>query len=170
MTSFKGGLAEPTIGVDKNGLAVAAGGRFDSLIAGLAHSHVYRSKDGGMSWQELGARTEFAIDLPTDLDPYIYVDPDFNRIYEVPLTYSGAVINRSDDGGETWSTSYIAAAGKSDHQTVVAAKPPVKAPLIKPSDERYPKIFYYCVNSTSHQPCSRSTDGGDTFQPTLTPA
>ena len=168
--SLNAGAAEPTIGVDKNGVSFVAGARFDGVLPGLGHSHLFRSTNGGTTWEELGARTQFGVDLANDLDPYVYTDPDYPVVFEVPLTGSGSVVNRSDDAGATWTTSYISSTGANDHQTVVTAKPPVKAPAIVPADERFPKIFYYCVNSVSHQACSRSVDGAQTFEPTLTPA
>jgi hypothetical protein len=168
--AMKADAAEPTIGVDKDGDAYVAGAAFDGALPFAGNSTFYRSLDDGRTWERRAESNSAGIDPPNDLDPYVWVDPDYGRIFEVPLLVAGSPINYSDDKGETWTSGFLTSTGANDHQTVITAKPPVKAPSIKPSDERFPKIFYYCINAVSSQSCSRSTDSGQTFQPTLNPA
>jgi hypothetical protein len=158
--------AEPTMGVDKDGVAFYAAGAFDAFNtnSGLAHTKIYRSSDGGVSWQD----TTFGVSgqdfPPTTLDPYVYVDSSTSRVFSIDLAGAGSFLMYSDDKGETWQESAMAAPGVNDHQTFFSGPPPKANPLITTQDT-FPNVIYYCVNTLAGSSCSISTDGGRSFAP-----
>ena len=162
--------AEPTMGVDKDGVAFYAAGAFDAFGAegAAAQTKIYRSSDNGTTWQD----TTFGVGPytapPTTLDPYVYVDEATGRVFSIDLAGAGSFLVYSDDKGETWQQSAISAPGVNDHQTFFSGPPPVANPLISTSDS-FPNVIYYCVNTLGGASCSLSTDGGQTFQPTNKP-
>ena len=166
-STTSGWAAEPTIGVNRRGVAFVSGAGFDGTIPVVGHSHLYRQRSPGSPWERLdpGAVATFGFDPGNDLDPYVYVEPDTGRVYLAPLAGTGTYLNWSDDEGETWTSSFISALGVNDHQTVVATVPRPGAGAPQPSDPAFPKVLYYCVNAVYGTPCSRSGDGGRTFVP-----
>jgi hypothetical protein len=107
---------------------------------------------------------------PNSLDPYIYRDPWTGRIFTVDFAADGsplcAAISYTDDSGDTWTTS-PAACGGFDGESIGAGPPVSSHPV------GYPDIVYYCTGTTlgSSPPtttplCSKSLDGGLTFNPT----
>jgi hypothetical protein len=167
VTTTSGPASEPTVGVNRRGVAFVAGAGFDGTIPIIGHSHLYRQMLSGEQWQQLdpGAVSQYAFDPGNDLDPYVYVEPDTGRVFFAPLAGAGTYLNWSDDEGATWSSSFISAVGVNDHQTLVAAAPRPGAGAPQPSDPKFPKVLYYCVNAVYSDPCSRSSDGGRTFVP-----
>jgi hypothetical protein len=167
VSTTSGWASEPTIGVNRRGVAFVSGGGFDGTIPVIGHSHLYRQMQPGAPWEQLdpGAVATFGFDPGNDLDPYVYVEPDTGRVYLAPLAGTGTYLNWSDDEGATWRSSFISAIGVNDHQTVVAAVPRPGAGAPQPSDPAFPKLLYYCVNSVYADPCSRSSDGGQSFVP-----
>lgn len=166
--------AEPTLGVNKQGTAFYAAGDFDGTIQVpllSAHTRIMRSRDGGLTWQEVSPTILGAEAHPTTLDPYVWVDPDTGRVFDIDLeAVSGAFLSFSSDEGESYTHSVLTRPGANDHQTLWSSAPPAKAPLVRPLDPFFPKILYYCVNQISDAGCVRSIDGGLTFTPTATPA
>ncbi len=166
--------AEPTIAVLDNGDAFYAAGSFDAPgvgpSVGLARTEVFRSQDGGLSWESVQP-TVPGTDLtlpPTTLDPYVYADTDTGRVFN-PELYAGCTfLNFSDDSGETWTSNPLACGDfVNDHQTIWTGPPPANlAPLMVD----YPNVLYYCFNRIIDSNCGRSLDGGLTFIPTATPA
>jgi hypothetical protein len=158
--------AEPTMGVDKDGVAFYAASAFDAfgVNGAAAHTKVYRSTNGGISWED----TTFGVggtDVPpTTLDPYVYVDSKTGRVFSIDLAGAGSFLVYSDDKGETWQQSAMSAPGVNDHQTFFSGPPPAGNPLITTQDT-FPNVIYYCVNTIAGSTCSLSTDGGRTFAP-----
>ena len=159
--------AEPTMGVDKDGVAFYAAGAFDGP-AGLAHTKIFRSTDNGTTWQDTTFGASGQDFPPTTLDPYVYVDSATGRVFSIDLFGAGSFLVYSDDKGETWQQSAISAPGVNDHQTFFTGPPPKANPLITTQDT-FPNVAYYCVNTLGGASCSLSTDGGQTFQPTTQP-
>ena len=62
----------------------------------------------------------------------------------------------------------MSAPGVNDHQTFFSGPPPEGNPLVTTQDT-FPNVIYYCVNTLSRASCSLSTDGGVTFQPVNKP-
>lgn len=172
--------AEPTIGLNKDGTAFFAAGAFDSPGTGLARTKVMRSRDGGLSWESIQIEAvpgngDTTIP-PTTLDPYVYVEEDFGRVFNPELYVGCSYMQFTDDEGETF-TQNPAACGDfvNDHQTVFAGPPPTPA-LQAVVDANiaagigYPEILYYCFNRVVDASCGRSLDGGRSFTPTNEPA
>ena len=155
--------AEPTIGVDKAGNAFFVASTFDGL-AGSARSALLRSTDDNGSWtsvQPPAAQGVPADGHPVTLDPYVYVDPQHGRVFDVDLTLAGSYLSFSDDRGQTWSRgAAISVFGVNDHQTLFAGPPVAGLPTTDPD---FPKVVYYCVNQIEGAFCARSLDGGRTF-------
>jgi hypothetical protein len=168
------GAAEPTVGVDRKGNAFFVAAAFDALPAGAPKQQprtvVLRSSDQNRSWQSvqpaLAAGTGDG--HPFTQDPYVYVDTDTGRVFNIDLTLAGSYLSYSDDQGKTWTYgAAISATGANDHQTLFTGKLPLG---LVGTDPAFPKAVYYCVNSINGSWCDRSLDGGKTFQNTGTPA
>ena len=159
---------EPTIALDKAGNAFYVAGYFDDPGYGAgSHTYVMRSTDGNKSWHDkeptLPGGSE---DPPRDLDPWIYADPDFGRVFNIGLVGAGSYLSYTDDGGETWSHSAVTDPGFNDHQSIVTALAPDANTLLTPLDPAFPKLVYYCVNEVSRTGCVLSRDGGRSWTST----
>jgi hypothetical protein len=160
------GGGEPTIAVDRDGVAIYPSIAFDvnAGATNLASTKVMRSTDEGRNWTDATptlANSGRVPAAPTSLDPYVYADPATGRLFNIDLNLAaGGFLSWSDDGAQTW-TSNPACCGLpvDDHQTLFAgpATTLVATPL-------YPgRIVYFCVNQIASSSCTRSLDGGLTF-------
>jgi hypothetical protein len=154
---------EPTMGVDKGGNAFFVAGTFDSLT-GAARSALLRSSDDNASWTSAQPQVAPGVSgdgHPVTQDPYLYVDPQYGRVFDVDLTLAGSYLSFSDDRGQTWTRgAAISVFGANDHQTLFAGAPVMGLPTTDPD---FPKIVYYCVNQLEGSFCAHSLDGGRTF-------
>ncbi|MGH2830441.1 MAG: sialidase family protein, partial [Actinomycetota bacterium] len=163
--------AEPTIGIDPKGAVLFPAGAFDALPSQsprqLAHTLYMASFDKGRHFTVVqpplvpGTQTEGE---PFTLDPYVYVDKDTGRWFGVDLKGAGTSIHFSDDQGQTWTRGHAANVGFNDHQTLTSGVVPAGAALVT-TDSAFPKVVYYCSNQVYSAMCTRSLDGGVTFQP-----
>ncbi len=155
--------AEPTIAVDRKGRAFYAAATFDGP-GGLADTRLLRSKDEGNSWQDVTAEPVPGQDFPVTLDPYVYIEENSGRLFDLDLYVGSSFLSFSDDGGRTYETN-PAASGDfvNDHQTLFAGPPPAGTALV-PTDPDFPEFLYYCFNRVADSSCGRSIDGGRTFQ------
>ena len=100
----------PTGALARIGLATASGNRVYAVVndAGApARSGLYRSEDGGASWQQVSHEGWLANDYFSRLT----VDPnDRDRLYS-----AGQSIRRSDDGGNSWHVFKGAPGGDDYH-------------------------------------------------------
>jgi photosystem II stability/assembly factor-like uncharacterized protein len=100
----------PTGALARIGVATASGNRVYAVVndAGApAQSGLYRSDDGGASWQQVSHEGWLANDYFSRLT----VDPnDRNRLYS-----AGQSIRRSDDGGNSWEVFKGAPGGDDYH-------------------------------------------------------
>lgn len=162
--------AEPTLGVDKKGRVFYASGAFDALPKesprNSARTVIMRSTDGGKTFQETQPPLIPGTTVdghPATLDPYVYVEEDTGRVFDIDLALAGgSYIDYTDDGGKTWSKGAATSAGANDHQTLFAGPVPPESGL-RTLDSAFPEILYYCVNEVAGAFCSRSLDGGKTF-------
>lgn len=156
--------AEPTIGVTKKGNVFVPAATFDGPgvngITRLARTEIRASYDRGRTWQTVGGGNDFA-NPPTTLDPYIFVDPDTDRIFNDDLTLACSYLSFSDDEGKSFTENPVACGlPVNDHQSIVTGKP------VRSTTSGYPNILYYCgINQIADTSCARSTDGGRTFVP-----
>ena len=166
--------AEPTVGIDKDGVAFMAAGAFDAIpdnpITNLARTEIKRSDDGGETWQtvQFTLPGDAASVPPTTLDPYVYVDEDTGRVFTPDLYLACNYLQYSDDKGESWTQSPVACGqpGLNDHQTIVTGPVPEGEPDLG----IYPNYVYYCFNRIADASCGRSLDGGLTWLPAGQPA
>ena len=156
--------AEPTIAIDRDGEIFFAAGAFDSVIPSLARQELRRSRDGGNTWETVQAPFVTGQGEVTTLDPFVVADRAGNRVFAITLLLGGSYLAYSDDGGQTWRESATTSPGVNDHQTLTPIKPPEG--FAPSSDPDFPDYVYYCVNHVSDARCTRSSDGGETFQPT----
>ena len=99
---------------------------------------------------------------PNTADPYLYVDPTTDRVFSIDLYVGCSYLVYSDDRGATWTSNPVACGEPvDDHQTLVAGRPPPNLAL----GGEYPNAIYYCFNQVARSGCTRSLDGGTTFQP-----
>jgi hypothetical protein len=161
---------EPSIDVTRDGRLLYQAWELQSGVPGGVPPvpRVLRGDRTLSSWQDVSPTGPVA-----SLDPFLTVDHRTGRIFSVSFLANGqptcATISYSDDEGETW-TSSPAACGGFDGESI-GTGPPVTSPTIG-----YPDLVYYCTGATlgSSPPatspiCSKSLDGGLTFQPTGEP-
>jgi hypothetical protein len=156
---------EPSIGVTSNGDIF-----FLALLPsnGLSNAQIRRSTDDGRTWKTLPRGLSDG-GWPTE-DPLIYVDPATDRLFDFELTLPCSAVFVSDDRGGTFSMHL--ACNHADHQTLFAGPPPAGG--AKPNG--YRNVVYYCAIdggasvAAGITACSRSLDGGTTWQRTLRPA
>lgn len=154
---------EPSIGVTKNGMI------FFQAIAGdtptgpqdLVGPATLRSDDGGKTWRNV-ARPPLT--SPTTLDPFLWVDPDTDRVFVDHLYLACSYLSYSDDYGQTWVANPIACGmAGNDHQKIATGK--FRAPLQPTS--LYRNVVYYGYNDVTPLPgvsrVSVSLDGGLTW-------
>ena len=150
---------EPTLGLTKNGDI------FYTAFQSNTRIEVAHSGDNGKTWDlrspEIGGRNVHSLSV----DPYIYVDKDTDRIFNIDLTVACSYMSYSDDKGKSWITNPLACGRPvNDHQTLFAG-PPATSPTVG-----YENVVYYCWNDVGSSSCSKSLDGGLTFSPTGAPA
>ena len=150
---------EPTLGLTKSGDIFYTAFQTNTRID-VAHSG-----DNGKTWDfrspKIGGRNVHGISV----DPYIYVDKDTDRIFNIDLTVACSYMSFSDDEGKSWVTNPLACGRPvNDHQTLFTG-PPVQSPTVG-----YKNVVYYCWNDVGSSSCSKSLDGGITFSPTGAPA
>ena len=162
--------AEPTVGVQRDGTAFFAAADLDGVVSGTgARTELLRSKDGGLTWKSVQPTAPVVKSVPpANADPYVWVDPKTDRVYNLDLAGCGYV-QASDDKGETYTTSLAACGDSVDHQTLFGGPRPAGLKLPKLQGE-YPTILYYCSNRVVDSRCGRSLDGGRTWITTLSPA
>lgn len=142
--STDGGENWNTAGFIPDGVSTLAVDRGPgALYAGLGQLGVYRSADGGQSWEERndGLRTMV---YPCDID---VAPDDGNRLFAAAANLGGW---RSDDGGSTWQALPL---------------PQTNAFAITPQDAA---IVFAGVASCDGATIFRSVDGGQSFSPVFT--
>jgi hypothetical protein len=156
---------EPTLGVDSKGVLYYAardysGGNTPPVSA--TQTPIMRSKDGGLTWTDVSPRLPTGDrEPPRSGDPMVIVDPWTDRIFQIELY--DLVCNWlvfSDNGGESWTSNPKACSSLVvDHQTIGAG--PSATGVALPV---YRNIVYVCVNQIADSHCSRSLNGGLTFE------
>ena len=101
--------------------------------------------------------------LTGDQFPLTTGGPPSGRIWVSQLAGATSLMEYSDDDGETWlPTQGSGQPHGVDNQSVAAGPYP---PGLKPATATYGNALYYCSHSAVNAFCSRSDDGGTTFNP-----
>jgi hypothetical protein len=164
MSSVGQGAYEPSIGVSRSGAV------FYNASGGNGSTVVMRTRDEGKTWEPMDISVPgVESDQPT-VDPMLYVDPATGWIFNGDLTPPCSLVQHSSDDGDTWSVGTICA--HADHQNIFAGPAPAGTP--KPTG--YANVVYWCAldeglaHSSVTTACSRSRDGGTTWERTAAPA
>jgi hypothetical protein len=154
---------EPTIAITKNGDLYFPS--IDAQSSPPNHVEVVKSSNQGAKWHIVSPKIGPLNRHPVSLDPYVWVDPATDRIFNIDLTVACSLMSFTDDGGETWTTNPLACGRPvNDHQTLFGG-PPATSPTAL-----YPSVLYYCWNDVASSACSKSIDGGLTWTPTGSPS
>lgn len=161
---------EPSLDFTRDGRILFQAWELQSgSVGGLPpEPRVVRSDSSFSNWQNVSPPGPVA-----SLDPFLTVDRRTGRIFSVNFLANGqptcATISYSDSNGDSWVSS-PAACGGFDGESI-GVGPPVSSTTVG-----YPELVYYCTGTTpaSSPPtttpiCSKSLDGGLTFQPTGAP-
>jgi hypothetical protein len=156
--------SEPEIGVTSDGAIVSNPTTDDeSLII---------SEDDGQTWEEIGSPVH---NPKANLDPWMHVDHDTDRIFNGPLYVACSHLAWTDDEGGSWMSNPIAGCGipAHDHQKITTGPPADGA-----DTTGYPNVVYYAYNGAFRNIASvpaeaaeeldgtwvhTSRDGGQTF-------
>lgn len=138
---------EPSIGATSNGMVF-----FQAL------ARTMRSADGGATWEDISNPPFTA---PTTLDPFLWVDPDTDRVFVDHLYVACSYLSFSDDFGETWLTNPVACGlPGNDHQKIGTGA--FRSPLT--ATPAYENVVYYAYNGVAlGSRVSMSFDGGLTW-------
>jgi hypothetical protein len=166
---------EPTLGVTSDGTAFYAAAHIvldTPVVYGGARTETLRSRDGGVTWEDVQFRVGGQVTHPqANADPFVFVDPATDRVFNLDLYAGCSWLNYSDDNGESWGNSPAACGNYvNDHQTIAAGPKPAAAPAIPAAVPYEGRWLYYCFNRVIDANCGRSTDGGLTWTPTPQPA
>lgn len=143
----KGGQGEPSLGVSPDG-TLWTHGPSDGPVLGRGGGMVYKSTDGGRTWEAVGAPN----DPFPDLDPDLAVDKD-GTIWDDILYVGCNSVAVSRDDGATWSRSPAVCNGPvGDRQYVIPTQ----------GGEAY---LYYHQLPSFQQTVMKTTDYGTTWLP-----
>lgn len=142
---------EPSVGITSSG-----------CIFFVAFSTVVRSCDHGKTW----APSTGPLQSPTSSDPYLWVDPVTDRVFDIQMVSTQCTwISWSDDDGATWDANpYDCGTYPGNDHIKLATGPWTDqgyGPLGKMLDQ-YPQAVYFCHNVPGVY-CYTSFDGGRTF-------
>lgn len=150
---------EPTLGLTEDGTILY------TAFAASNSIEVVRSSDKGETWELVSPRTGPVKTHQISVDPYLWIDEDTDRVFNIDLTVACSYLSFSDDKGDSWFTNPLACGRPvNDHQTLFGGPPATT------ETGDYPNLLYYCWNDVLTSSCSKSTDGGVTFLVTRSPA
>lgn len=149
---------EPTLGVAPDGAIYYSMTPVSGVAIGFG-TGVWRSDDGGATWTDVSPKIAGVRMPPETNDPYVYVDDQTGRVFQFAMApiLTCTIASHSDDRGASWMTNARGCgdAPPYDHQTMVAAKSRTGLPTVG-----YPSILHQCVNAVWGATCSRSLNGG----------
>lgn len=153
---------EPTTAVTTEGTAFyPLYGTFDDQANSLSQMSMMRSRDDGVTWQDVTPQVAGRDAVPLAWDPISYVDPATDRLY-FAYTYVGCMeVLWSDDEGETWERNPVSCAMPfNDHQSLFSGP--------APDDGSGGPVVYLCSSQVATFHCLSSVDGGRTWRPSTT--
>ena len=150
------GAAEPTMGIN---LADNSAYYIDTF-------NVLRLDFDDNTWSDLGTGGALTTADPfMTMDPYPLADGSANpRVWIAQLMAATSYIAFTDDNGANWTTS-ITGPGQVhgvDNQSITVGPYPAEKPLTAAAGS-YEHAVYYCSHEGVNAFCSRSDDGGLTF-------
>jgi hypothetical protein len=160
-TGHQGG--EVSLGITSTGSVFFAGA---DMTPDQSSVRVVRTSDGGASWSSVWPTSpDQTTDYPLVIDPYVHVDTRTGRVFSARLVTPCTLITTSDDDGRSW-TPEVPACGVSDRESVTTGRPTTS------TLSAYPDVVYVCGTDLTGNvgSCIKSVDGGQTFQPTGSPA
>lgn len=144
----EGGMGEPSLGVTPDGVLFTTGVDHDAAT-NYDSGAVFRSRDGGATWEKVGAPTS---PFP-NFDPDLAVDQDGAVWYDILWLGCNAVAV-SRDQGDSWTMNPVVCNGPvGDRQYVIPTK----------GGEAF---LYFHQLPTFQQTAMRTTDYGATWLPT----
>ena len=156
---------EPTVAHSKDGSVFFVGADIDTVGGRPNQVDIVRSDDTGGTWTNVSPKLGPENAHPVTLDPYIWMDKDTGRLFTIDLTVACSLLSFTDDEGASWITNPLACGRPvNDHQTFFGGPPATSSPIA------YENVLYYCWNDVATSSCSKSINGGLTFQPTGSPA
>lgn len=130
---------EPSIAVDREGFLFVNG---YTTNAAREEWGVWRSRDEGASWEQVVEAEDRA---PSSGDPWLWLDPATDRVFNVDLpTPTCGWLAWSDDGGETWEKNAAAGCGMPGHHFQKLTGGPPPAGVVT---RGYPSVLYYSATS-----------------------
>lgn len=146
---------EPSIGITSSG-----------CIFFIAMEKVMRSCDGGVAWEETQDPIQCS---PTTSDPYGWVDPITDRVFNVQMIgLETSWICWSDDDGESWLGNPHDSGTTPINDHIKLASGPWTSSgygaLGQFTSNFYETAVYYCYNKLAGIFCFTSFDGGATFE------
>lgn len=147
--------AEPSIGITSSG-----------CIFFIAFEKVMRSCDYGETWEE---KQDPALCAPTTSDPYGWVDPVTDRVFNVQMMgLESSWICWSDNDGETWAGNpHDSGTTPLNDHIKLATGPWTNSGyglVGQFSQTVYETAVYYCYNKLAGIFCFTSFDGGASFE------
>ena len=147
--------AEPSIGITSSG-----------CIFFIAFEKVMRSCDYGETWEE---KQDPALCAPTTSDPYGWVDPVTDRVFNVQMMgLESSWICWSDNDGETWAGNpHDSGTTPLNDHIKLATGPWTDSGyglVGQLSQTVYDTAVYYCYNKLAGIFCFTSFDGGASFE------
>jgi hypothetical protein len=123
---------------------------------------IMRSTDHGHTWHDVTG----PLTAPVSVDPYMFIDPDTDRVFMINLYLACSYLSWSDDLGESWTDLMPLACGTplNDHQKLGAGPVTKNGPLVGIAGTLYPNVLYYPTNSLVYTgSVAISIDGGQTW-------
>lgn len=138
---------EPTIGVTTDGTIWTVG----------EDGAAIKSSDDGQTWTV----ADDPVTRPKpDVDPFLWVDTDTDRVFNSRLHIAGTWLSWTDDDGDTWDLNPIAGVGTPghDHQKLTTGPPPEDV-----ETSGYPNLLYYVYNGAFRSLVGPSEELGGTW-------
>jgi hypothetical protein len=160
-------LFEPTIRHDSDGaLYVSNTGKGELTEEepppDTEYSSILRSTNEGQTWEDVTGSVGPVSVPPETGDPYVYVDEDTDRLYNLDMIGLNCNwVRFSDDQGDSWTSNPLGCGQPPvlDHPTIFAGEPTTLETTL------YENVVYLCVNRVGDSACATSLDGGLTFSP-----
>ncbi len=144
---------EPSIGITSSG-----------CMFFVAMAKVMRSCDAGESWEDVANYAS----APTTSDPYLWVDPVTDRIFNIQMVGLATTwIGWSDDDGDNWlGNPHDSGPIPLNDHIKLASGPWTDSGygVIGQGNPTYSEAVYFCYNKLAGIFCYTSFDGGQSFE------